>query len=73
MTLGQMCEKKAVLPMIDRLAIEKDPEVLSFVVEAQGNWVRSELLSQYSTFIIQPKLNYLQEVSQIAIQNILKR
>ncbi|MEG6523940.1 HEAT repeat domain-containing protein [Desulfotomaculum sp. 1211_IL3151] len=71
-TLGQMCEKKAVLPMIDRLASEKDPEVLAFVVEALGQLGDKRAVESILNLYNSTEIEYLQKISQIAIQNILK-
>lgn len=69
-TLGEMHEQNALLPLIDRLAFEKDPEVLSFIVEALGQLGDRRAVKPLLNIIQTTTTEYLQEEIRIALQKI---
>lgn len=69
-TLGDMCEQKAVLPLIERLAIEEDPEVLSFIVEALGKAGDRRAVKSLQKIINTTTIGYLKEEIKTALQKI---
>lgn len=69
-TLGEMHEQKAVLPLIERLTLEEDPEVLSFAVEALGQLGDRRAVKPLLSIINTATAGYLQEEIRIALQKI---
>lgn len=68
--LGDMHEQKAVLPLIECLSLEDDPEVLSFVVEALGNIGDRRAVKPLLNIENTTTIGYLQEETKIALQKI---
>lgn len=72
-TLGQMGEKKAILSLIDSLAVEKDPEVLAFVVEALGQLGDRRAIKPILNIAKNVTIEYLQEEIGVALQKIQEK
>ncbi len=62
----------AVLPLIDRLSVEEDPEVLSFVVEALGQLGDRRAVKPILNITQSTTIGYLLGETKIALQKILR-
>lgn len=70
-TLGHMFHKSAVLPLIDRLAIEKDPEVLTYIVETLGQLGDKRAVKPILNISNTTNVEYLHAEAKIAIQKLM--
>ncbi|TYO92004.1 HEAT repeat domain-containing protein [Desulfallas thermosapovorans] len=72
-TLGQIGEKKAVLPLIDRLAVEKDQEVLVSIAEALGHLGDKRAVRPLLNLIYTNENSTLKAAAQMAVEKIIDK
>ncbi len=72
-TLGLMGEREAVLPLIDRLKIEEDPEILSFIVEALGLLGDKRAVKPILNIVQRIQTESVHDQADLAIQKILRK